>query len=383
MEKTASAIERLLDIQEAFAFTPAHDSLFLQAMKEAFQHQYNGCLEYRRVCQRERFSPDDLRSYDDLKKIPHLFVGIFKERKLTSVPDHEIILTLTSSGTGGKRSAIYLDRTSLDRVTRMARNVYHAYGLVSPSEEVNYLAFTYDPEGAQDLGTVFTDQLLMELTRIRSRFYALKYLKEKKTFFFDLEGTLEYIEHCSRDLQQSTGLLSPLRILGFPSYTREILTALRNRGKSYAFGDRSFLLLGGGWKTMGEREIPKEIFRREVREVLGIPEEHVRDLFGMVEHGVPYVGCELGNYHLPIYGRAYIREAGTLKFLPDGEIGLFHFLTPYIHSFPSISLLTSDLGSIGHGCPCGRNAPYLIIKGRGGITKYQGCAMTALEFLRR
>lgn len=56
------------------------------------------------------YQEDEVNSYEDL---PFLPVRIFKERVLKSVPDEEVIKTMTSSGTTGQAvSKIYLDKTT-------------------------------------------------------------------------------------------------------------------------------------------------------------------------------------------------------------------------------------------------------------------------------
>lgn len=371
----SGAIDELFNIEKAFDFSHETNSLFLESMKEAFQHHYDGCAPYKKLCEKENFTPKDLKSYELIQNIPYIFVTVFKVWKLTSIPDSQITLTLSSSGTTGKRSAIYLDEISLNRVTKMARNVYGSYGLVNPNEPVNYLCFTYDPKVAEDVGTTFTDELMRGFTKTKETFYALQWNKNKRQFYFDLEGCIAAIERFSIDSY-------PLRILGFPAYTHEVIKELRTRHpRGFHFGPKSYVLIGGGWKTLANKEIPKNQFREEVAEVLGIPEGNIRDLFGMVENGVPYVDCEFGSLHVPIYGRVYVRDPITLEIAPPGSIGLFQFVTPYLNSFPSISLLGSDLGWLGTACKCGRNAPYIVVIGRGGVKKHEGCAITALEYL--
>lgn len=373
----SSFIDRLLDEPKAYAFSPAADQLFLAAMQESFRHHYDGCEPYKKLCNREKSLPEDLTSYEEIPQIPYIFINVFKEWKLTSVPDSQISVTLSSSGTGGKKSAIYLDNISLNRVTNMATQIYSSYGLVNKEQYANYICFTYDPKIAGDVGTTFTDELMRGFTKTARAFYALQWNKRAKEFFFDLKRCISAIKQFAQDN-------IPLRILGFPAYTYEVIKELRkSKRRSFQFGPESYVLIGGGWKTLADKEIPKIQFRREVAETLGLPEGNIRDLFGMVEHGVPYVDCEYGELHVPIYGRVYLRDPYSLKLLSPPETGLFQFITPYINSFPSISLLSSDLGTLGTNCFCGRNAPYLIIKGRGGIKKHQGCAITALEFLEQ
>ena len=73
----------------------------------------------------------------------------------------------------------------------------------------------------------------------------------------------------------------------------------------------------------------------------------------------------------------------TLEELPPGQPGLIQLQTPYLTSYPSHSLLTTDLGTLTPGCHCGLPGPVLTILGRGGVKKHKGCAITASETLLR
>ncbi|MBI2267255.1 MAG: acyl-protein synthetase [Armatimonadetes bacterium] len=371
---TSSPTEILVDASRAFSHDPTQDMKFLQAMQEAFTHHFTSCPGYGSLCRMADFSPESLTSYEDMARIPFVFVNVFKERKLISVPEKEIALTLTSSGTGGRKSAIYLDEVTLSRIRRIVYHIYDSYGMYAPSEEANCLAFTYDPEGAGDSGSAWSDRLLSGLTRVREMAYAI-HRNTEGNFHFNPEECFSATSNFA-----SSGL--PLRILGFPSFLYDFLLFCEEKGRRFSFGGGSFVLTGGGWKSSQNREIPRETFRALAASILGIPPTNVRDLYGLVEHGVPYGDCEYGAMHVPIYSRVYVRDPGTLDLLPDGEPGLLHLVTPYLHSFPAISLLTSDLGLVRKDCPCGRKAPVLELCGRGGLVKHKGCAVEAIELTR-
>ncbi|MEW6277695.1 MAG: acyl-protein synthetase [Candidatus Eremiobacterota bacterium] len=364
--------DTLLGGRQAFTWFPTVDRMFLRAMQEAFARHFLLCPLYREHCRQRSFVPADLKRVEDLARIPYLFVTILKRYRLLTGPEEKVRLTLTSSGTGGEKSATFLDGKSLVRVKKLVRHVYRDLGMVN-RRRTNYLCFTYDPAVASDLGTAFSDQLLTGLTRVQSTFYAIRWRGEE--WQLDRDGCLEALERFEASRR-------PLRILGFPAHAWEVLEECTwRRGRNFSFGPHSYVLTGGGWKSLQDREIPKPMFRDRVSEWLGIPRENVRDLYGMVEHGVPYTECEAGQMHVPRYSRVFVRHPGTLELLSSGQVGLYHFLTPYLNSYPAISLLTTDLGSVQPGCACGRSAPVLRLQGRGGVTKHKGCAINALEVL--
>lgn len=370
-----SRVDELINEKEPFDFTQDRDSLFLEAMREAFRHHYNNCLFYRRLCRLEGFSPESFLDFEDIFYIPHFFVNSLKYYSPVSVPLDQVEITLKSSGTGGQRSQIFLDDITLRRISRIVFNIYEAYSMANRSVEANYILFSYEYEHARDVGTAFSDKLLSGLTGVKNLVYALKWREDKNDFSLDTEGVIDALIRFDRDG-------APLRIIGFPAFLYELCLEYRRRNlPPLHFDVRSFIIIGGGWKTRANEEIPKEQFKKMMEDWLGLPAENVRDLLGLVEHGVPYVECEKGNMHVPIYSRAAAREPDSLRVLPDNSPGLLHFYTPYLHSFPAISLLTSDIGSTGINCPCGRNAPYIKMLGRAGIVKHKGCAIRALDFL--
>ena len=172
------------------------------------------------------------------------------------------------------------------------------------------------------------------------------------------------------------------RLVGFPAFALKLTEEFRKRyGRTVKLNPGSSVITGGGWKTLSDEAMDKKVYRGILAANLGIPVANVRDLFGMVEHGVPYVDCPLGNFHIPNYGRVIARDPGTLEPLGYGKDGLLQFITPYLTSYPSLSLLSSDMGRVEKGCKCGIGGDVLVIKGRAGVKKLKGCAVSASTML--
>lgn len=348
------------------------EHLFLLSMKEAFAKHYLGSSDFQALCKEQGFFPWDLRRSEQLPEIPYFFVTVLKYHQVRSVPKKRVALTLRSSGTSGQTSAIYLDKTSLRRIKRIVRHIYDDLGMVG-REKTNYLCFTYDPEVAKDVGTAFSDKLLTGLTRVNHVHYAIEWDKERDDWHLNLEAVGEALER----FEQSG---RPFRLLGFPAHTWQVLEELvSRRGRPYRFGPRSYVITGGGWKSFDGQRIPQGRFRHQVSQWLGIPHRNVRDLYGMVEHGVPYCECEYHRMHVPRYSRVYVREPASMEVLPHGESGLLQFVTSYHSSFPAISLVTTDFGHTEPSCPCGRRSPVVVLEGRAGLSKHKGCAIAALK----
>lgn len=366
------ATDSLIGGRRGLHISKKDERLFFQSMQEAFAYHYIASPPFQALCADAAFYPWTFRHESQISAIPYFFVTALKYHAVASVSPEEIVLTLKSSGTTGQTSSIGLDRTSLRRIRRIVHHIYHDLGMKN-EHWTNYVCFTYDPEKAHDVGTAYSDKLLTSLTKTAEVFYAIEWSEEKRDWYLDGEKV-----QWALDRFEATG--RPLRLLGFPAHTWEVLTTIiARRGRPYAFGPRSFVITGGGWKGFAGAEIAKDEFRESVARMLGIPRNHVRDLYGMVEHGVPYCECEFFRMHVPRYSRVFVREPATLKLLPEGETGLLHFVTSYHHSYPAISLLTTDYGHLGPPCPCGRTSPVLVLEGRAGVTKHKGCAIHALK----
>lgn len=364
----APKTELLLE-SDPFDFSVKNKSLFLESFRENALFHYNHHEFTREFWNQSEFHPSHLKSEEDLQKVPATMVHLFKEHEFKSVPAEEIVLTLTSSGTGGQKSRQFLNQLSLDNVKKLAFSIHRSLGMTS-EKEYNYLCFTYDPAIANDLGTAFTDELLTNFTAKKEVYYAIQWSAEKKDFELNEEGVIETLKRFSQ-----SGV--PTRILGFPALLFEII---EKNDLHVDLGLHSWLQTGGGWKGKADKEIPKQEFRKFIKDHLGIPEAHQRDLFGMVEHGIPYVDCDKGNLHIPNYARVYVRSPHDLSLMSKGERGLLHFLCSYNFSYPAASLLTSDYGRIG-SCDCDLGGETLILEGRAGISKHKGCALKALELI--
>ncbi|MBI5244346.1 MAG: acyl-protein synthetase [Elusimicrobia bacterium] len=373
--KSRTAVDRLIE-SPPFNYCPGSCRLFLDALREASAHHIRACPVFRGLCRDQGFAPDSLRSQKDVERLPFIFVSVFKERALLSVPRSAIVLELTSSGTMGQKSRILLDKTSLLRVRRIAWQVFSALGLADEGVCADYLCFTYDPRFAAGVGTAWTDKLLTGFTRGGEVFYAFKWDPAQRSFRFDLEGALRALERFERSGRQA-------RLIGFPAFALKLCEEFKRRhGRFVRLRPESKVITGGGWKDQHERAVDKSVLRKVLADSLGIPVSSVRDLFGMVEHGVPYVDCGLGNFHIPNYARVLARDPASLKVLPRGQRGLLQFITPYLRSYPSISLLSSDFGSVEKSCPCGLKGPILRVKGRAGVAKPKGCAVAASSMLK-
>jgi phenylacetate-coenzyme A ligase PaaK-like adenylate-forming protein len=374
MKETLDALDTLFSWPDALAHGPEVDALFLAAMQEVLAHHYADSPVYRGVCDEVGFAVGDLRSPDNLPQVPWILVDVFKWYHLASVPEEAIVFTVTSSGTGGQKSHVSCDRASLDRQTAMRRKIMESYGLVD-TQPVNYLCFSYDEQTGGQRGAAYTHTAYTTFAPAHEIQYAIHPGPDGQPTFD--------AEECAAILRRYARQPYPLRITGFPAFAWHTLQALEADGRPLRFDPSSLVIHGGGWKTMAGEAVAPEVYAGMIERWLGIPAARVRDVYGFVEHGVPYISCEARRFHVPIYARAYARQPGTLDLLPQGEVGLLHVLSPYNWAQPALSILSTDYARVEDNCPCGRPGETLGSLARAGVRKHQGCALTASELLAR
>lgn len=370
---TEQATTRLYALDEVFDFSESHRQLFVDSMREMAVFHLDRSPVFRGICHQLGFRPESVTSIDAVAKIPHIFVTAFKEHKLLSLPESEIFKTFTSSGTQGQKSQINLDKISFERQSAMRQRIVRAMGITSTTQ-ANYLVFSYAPDIAGERGAAHTFNTYTTFAPAHEKHFALQGGAQGEAEF-DLEKAIATLQRF-----EATG--APLRVIGFLAFSYVTFKEMKARGLRLRFPAESLLVTGGGWKSHKGETVTFEEYAALVSEVLGIQRDRIRDFYGMVEHGVPYVSCSHQHFHVPIYGHVRAIHPGTLQALPHGEPGLLKLQTSYIRSAPSISVLSTDVGAVHQNCPCGVAGDYLVLRGRAGVTKHAGCAISASQLIK-
>ena len=371
-----TAREKLLAFENVYDHEGSSE-IFLEAMKECLSHHVENNEFFAKLMEEKGVKVEDIKSEEDLEKLPFIHANLFKEYEILSVPMEDIVEHATSSGTSGQKSQMFFDKDSFDFGNSMIRNEFRYYGFLS-DEPTNYLLFTYEPaQVSKDLGTAKTDIGLLEYAPVNETFFALRYNGEGHDF--DVYGTINALEEYEKQ-----GL--PVRIFGFPSFLYFTVKQMKDTGhRPLKLNTKSMTMLGGGWKGYADKQIKKEELYALVEEMLGIPEQNCRDGYGSTEHSVPYFECPNHHFHIPVYSRMFIRDVETLKPLPYNTPGFANFVTPHLLSVPAVSVLMGDMAVLHapEECGCGIKTPYMEIIGRAGTSKAKSCAITASELLKR
>lgn len=366
--------EAVCRVKNPHDYTPEQIDLMVNACREMAVFHGKSSRELAFLYKKYGFDPESIRSYDDLSRIPFVGVTAMKYYLLTSLPEDQAVLKLTSSGTRGQKTQIWFDEASLSRCAAQKEMLWDQEGLIS-KEPTNYCCFIYDPEQAGNLGIAFSVQFEQRWAPAKESYFAVR-KNESGAWQFRAEETIAKLRQFEKDG-------SPVRLLGIPSFVFELLLAMEGK-PPIRLPKGSLMITGGGWKAAEDKKITRPQLRKMVEERLGLPDPMIRDDYGMAEHSAPYIECDKHRFHIPVYNRIIARDPVTMEELPPGKPGLLELITPYNAMMPNLAILSTDLGYIDEmRCDCGRNSPTFTLIGRGGLVKHKGCALTANEIVKR
>lgn len=349
------------------------DSLFVKTVKHNIFFHSKHCPKYADILSNQKYNQKQLKSIEDLYKIPVIPTLYLKSHKLFSMPEKKLFIKATSSGTKGKKSRIGFDLKGLYYGAYMVFRTAHFHELLS-YKPTNYIVLGYKPDknnhtviSKSAFGATFFAPAL-------HRAYALK--TGPVGYRVDMDGLKKTLLNYS--LQPF-----PVRLIGFPAYTYLLLKELKASGIRLKLHKDSRVLLGGGWKQFYTEKVDKPALYSLIHEVLGISESNCHEFFGAVEHPIIYCDCKNHHFHVPSYSRVIIRDVNTLEPVENGKVGLLNLLTPMLESMPLVSIMTDDLAVLHDSseCGCGIATPWFEVIGRVGVQDIKTCAAGAAELL--
>ncbi len=344
-----------LDRQQKAAFLD-------ERIQELTRHHYAHCAPYRKMLDAAGFDPETAFHYTDA---PFLPVRLFKELELKSVPDEDVVKTMTSSGTTGQSvSRIYLDRdTSALQQKVMVKIVSSFTGqsrmpmVIIDSPSVIKDRAKFSARGAGILGF--------------SMFGAKKFYALTDDMQLDVSGLAEFLEtHQGKRI-----FLFGFTFMIWQHFYKELLR-LKQEGISFDLSG-GVLIHGGGWKKLADEAVSAQEFGKRLEDVCGLRSVH--DYYGMVEQtGCIYMQCECGHLHASIFSDVVTRRHRDFSPCGYGEKGLVQVISTLPTSYPGHNLLTEDEGVIlgEDDCPCGRKGKYFKILGRIKRAELRGCSDT-------
>lgn len=294
-----------------------------------------------------------------LADLPYLPVRAFKSFDLKSVADDEVFKVMTSSGTGGSLSRIFLDRETARLQSQKLAEVF-----TGAFSKVRHPMLVIDSEK-----TVTDPSRFSARTAAINGFGLFSRGRE-----FALDDNLDI------DIGRVEAFLdrhreSRIFVFGFTFVVwQHLVEALRRSGARIDLSN-AFLLHGGGWKKLAELDISTERFKAGIAEWTGCTD--VRNYYGMVEQtGTIFMECPHGNLHAAAGSDALVRDTATFAPLPHGEQGLIQVFSTIQRSYPGHSLLTEDVGMTfdGASCPCGHAGTIVRVFGRLKKAEVRGCS---------
>lgn len=338
------------------------EKLLTERLMELTAHHKQNCLEYGKILDSISFDLEKVHSYTD---IPFLPVRLFKELSLKSIPQENVVKTMTSSGTSGQAvSKIYLDKvTSLNQQKTMVKIVSDFIGgtrmpmliIDCPSVIKNRLMFSARGTGILGFSIFGGDKI-----------YALD-----DDMHLNIEAVKSFLEkHKGKKL-----LLFGFTFMVWQHFYKELIR-LQKEGIQFDLSG-GILIHGGGWKKLQSEAVSQEQFHKSINEACGI--SHIYDYYGMVEQtGCVYMQCGHGHLHASIFSDVIMRRAKDFSICDIGEKGIIQVVSVLPESYPGHSLLTEDEGVIlgEDNCPCGRKGKYFKILGRLKNAEIRGCSDT-------
>ncbi|MBR6419309.1 MAG: acyl-protein synthetase [Oscillospiraceae bacterium] len=338
------------------------DRLLTARLKELTLLHRARCPEYANILSCIGFDPDAVQSVTDVPMLP---VRMFKETALRSVPQEEIVKTMTSSGTTGQA----VSRIFLDRVT-------------AANQQKTMVKIVSSFTGSGRMPMIILD--CPGVVRDRAMFSArgagilgFSIFGAKKIYALDDDMKLN-TEALREFLAQHSGqriLLFGFTFMIWQHFYKELLR-LKEEGICFDLSN-GILIHGGGWKKLISEAVSHDAFREKLHDVCGIRAVH--DYYGMVEQtGCIYMECECGHLHASIFSDVITRRTADLSPCAVGETGIIQVVSAIPESYPGHSLLTEDEGVIlgEDDCPCGRKGKYFKINGRLKNAEIRGCSDT-------
>ena len=391
----------------------------LKAIKYTFTRHYNNNGFYRTYCTTRGVSPEDIKTVDDLFEIPLIPDLTFKQypegrdfaRWLASVFTGELpkivikgsnptfddvinafnakgMMVTYSTGTSGRFTFIPRDqKTFLASGYAIAKTFVNMWEGYDPKTD-GYLLFPNPAKTNLFVGKVCAVYFDMmnnvqvaidrELTTavIQAAMEAGQGSKRGAASPVKNQDEQKMIDQIVHWLERHDQTGQRISIIGAPYVLHDVMEKLQGDGKSFDFGERGVVVSGGGWKIRENARMPIRDFRKQVRDVLGIPENCCFDVYAMVEGNGWMMQCPEGHYlHTPYtYYKPFVLDK-NLAPVEYGEWGRFAFLDALANSYPGF-IITGDEVRMHERCPvCDRPGPVLepeVKRAKGA--EIRGCA---------
>ena len=299
------------------------EKLQMERLRKTLNHSLNSPF-YRKRFAEHKLRPEDIKTLDDLRKIPFTTKNDLRENYpfgMAAVPLEETVRLHSSSGTTGNPTVVLHTQRDLDQWAEAVARCLYMVGLRKSDVFQNSSGYGMFTGG---LGFQYGAERLGMLTVPAAAGNTLRQIK----FITDFGTTALH---------------------AIPSYASRLYEVMLQQGIDPRDTKLQTLLIGA--------EPHSEAQRKRIEEMLGVK---AYNSFGMSEMCGPGVAFECPEQNgLHIWEDYYIVEIidpDTLEPVAEGETGEMVLTTINREAMPLLRYRTRDLTRILPGkCPCGRN----------------------------
>lgn len=360
--------DEILEYPPFLEDTEATTRLFMDAIREILIFHYENNNVYRRFCDKRSFNP--YAKVINIEEIPYIPVQLFKNRKLLSVQETEIIDVRKSSSTStGTPSIVYRDKITMDRYIRSRNKIFDHF--IDDREKIHF-CLGENPKNNIHISRNLVNDLIGKRAGKAEQFY---FMNDGK---FDWKVFLSLFSEKQESGQEIGLIYGGTAII----YLYLVEPLIRNNIRLTYNG---YIAHGGGWKKLQNLQVSKKEFLSKVLTAFDMPPSHIVDMYGFSESNSMFIDCEYGYKHVPIWNKVIIRDCKTMEPLSNGKEGIIQILDVLPHSYPGHSLITDDIGYLctGKKCKCGRAGQVFKIVKRASGSEAKGCGDMLADMLER
>ncbi|MBI3596828.1 MAG: long-chain fatty acid--CoA ligase [Nitrospirae bacterium] len=363
MNKEASRI-----YQEVLGFIrhPVEDGFGSLALR-VFAFQFERNPSYRRYCKSKNKTTATVASWREVPAVP---TAAFKELELACGRPEKVFLTSGTSQGPAKRGRHSVPRLDIYRASVLPNFTAH---LLPDLVELRMLILTGSP-------ALWPHSSLAHMMEVVRQEYggpdSAYYIKDTG---LDIEGLFRSVaEACEQN--------KPVMLAGITLAFHQLLEYCRERRTAFRLPPGSRIMDTGGFKGRKIDLSQTELYRR-YEAMLGIPQTHIVNEYGMTEMGSQFYDNVLADLlngaldgrtlprhkRVPPWVRTRVVDPETLEERPPGSTGMLrHYDLANCGSV--MALQTED---IGHTVAGG-----FEITGRAAGTEARGCSLLVEEILR-
>jgi len=339
---------------------PDDPAVRLELVRHAVELHIATCPKYARFAARAGFSVENLRDPADLASVPQLPTLAFKlGDPIMSCALHDVAMRCTSSGTLGRRSEVYRDRPTIERLLGSVRSGIELIGDWY-DDEVGVVNLGPDQSEAGDLWFAYVMSLI-ELV-----YPTVHAVRDGR---FDPEEALATVDALCRRYPNAV-------LIGPPALVFDLVQTARRAQRDISALSGLFVVTAGGWKRSTGTVLDRDEFNTTVLDGFGLADvTQIRDAFNQVELNTVMLECGAQRKHVPPWLEVIIRDPWTLEPVAPGAQGLISYLDPTATSYPCF-IVGDDVGTVDNGpCPCGWHGRTLRHARRVQRDEEWGCAI--------